>query len=303
MIARAERLEARRAWVGASDVAAILGISPYATAGDVYWAKVAQLEGIETPATERGRYCERSVLDWFEDQMGVKLARDVTVACEAEPLIVSQLDGQMPDGTPVEAKTAAVDSEWGDEYTDQIPDSYMAQAQTQILCTGADVCHVPALVAGFRSLEFRRYVVRRHDDIIEAILEHVREFWAQVEARTPPEAMPSLETLKRIRRLPDTVVELDEVAAVAWGELEAAKAAAKAADAAKDEAQARVTAMLADAEAGRLPDGRLLTYRSQNSAPSVNHKLLAASFPEAAAACVSRGTHRVLRMVKAPKGR
>jgi hypothetical protein len=36
--------------------------------------------------------------------------------------------------------------------------------------------------------------------------------------------------------------------------------------------------MLGDAEAGTLPDGRALTYLAQNSAPSVNHKLLAARF-------------------------
>lgn len=298
MSALAERLEARRAWVGASDVPAILGISQYATAADVYWAKVAQLDGFETPATERGRYMERGILDWFEAQIGEPLTRDVTVRCESEPLIVSQLDGRLADGTPVEAKTAAVDAEWGDECTDQIPDSYIAQAQTQLLCTGADICHVPALVAGFKSLEFRRYVVRRNDDIIEAIVDHVRDFWAFVEARTPPPGVPSLATLKRIRRLPDTIIELNDVAAVAWAELDAAKAAAKAADAVKDQAQARVVAMLAEAEAGRLPDGRLLTYRAQNSAPSVNHKLLAATWPEAAAACVTRGTHRVLRLSK-----
>lgn len=301
----ATRLEARRAWVGASDVAAIMGLSPYANPADVYWAKVAQLDGIESKATERGRYVERSVLDWFEDAIGEPLERDVTVPCPDEPLIVSQLDGRLPDGTPVEAKTAAVDTEWGDEYTDAIPDSYVVQAQAQILCTGADVCHVPALIAGFKSLEFRRYLVRRNEDIVAAIIDEVRDFWARyVEPRLPPtDYVPRLETVKRIRRLPDTIVDLGETAALAWGELEAAKSAAKAADSAKDAAQAAVIAMLGEAEAGRLPDGRLLTYREQASAPSVNHKLLAANWPEAVAACVSRGTHRVLRLSKAAKGR
>ena len=299
--ALAERLEARRAWLGASDLAAILGVSQYANAADVYWRKVAQIDGVETKATERGRYAERSVLDWFEDQVGEPLTRDVTVRCDYDPLFVSQLDGQIiASGEPVEAKTAASDDEWGDEYTDQIPDAYVVQAQTQLLCTGAEVCHVPALVAGFRSLDFRRYVVRRNEAFLEEIVAQGREFWALVEARTPPTNLtPSLETVKRIRRLPETIVELTDVAAVAWSELEEAKAAAKAANQAKDGAQARVLALLGDSEAGTLPDGRTLTYLAQNSAPSVNHKLLAANWPEAAEKCITRGTHRVLRIKKA----
>lgn len=297
----AARLEARRAWIGASDMAAILGVSRYANAADVYWRKVAQLDGVETKATERGRYMERGVLDWFADQIGEEIERDVTVAWAEDPLFVAQLDGRIvSSGIPVEAKTGASDEEWGDEYTDQVPDAYLVQAHVQMLCAGADVCHLPALVAGFRSLEFRRYLIQRNEGVVAEIVDQGREFWKLVEARTPPDGFtPSLETVKRIRRAPSSMVELTDSAVVALADLEAAKDAAKDAEARKEEAQARVLALLGDAEAGVLPDGRTLTYLSQNSAPSVNHKLLAANWPDAVAACVTRSTHRVLRIKKA----
>ena len=291
------RLKERRAWLGASDIAAILGVSEYANAADVYYNKVAEIEGRDTKATTRGRWMERAVLDWFEAELGEQIERDVKVVCPSHPLFVAQLDGRLSSGVPVEAKTGADGKLWGDEHTDDIPSAYVVQAQTQMLCTGADICHVPALVGGFKSMDLRRYVVRRNDDLIGEIVAIGEEFWRCVEERTPPaNVTPSIDTIKRIRRAPASSVVLDDVAVVAVDQYEAAKAREKAAKEAAEAAQARLLALLGEAEAGALPDGRTITYLAQNSAPSVNHKLLAANWPEAVEACVKRGTHRVLRI-------
>lgn len=292
-----KRLMERRAWLGASDLAAILGVSEYANAADVYYGKVAEIEGRDTKATTRGRWMERAVLDWFESEIGEQIERDVKVVCPTHPLFVAQLDGRMASGIPVEAKTGADGKQWGDEHGDGIPDAYFVQAQTQMLCTGADICHVPALVGGYKSMDLRRYVVRRDASLIADIIEAGEEFWRCVESRTPPSNVtPSLATLKRIKREPASTVALDDLAVVAADEYEAAKSREKAAKDVAESAQARLLALLGEAEAGKLPDGRTITYLAQNSAPSVNHKLLAANWPEAVEACVKRGTHRVLRI-------
>ncbi len=298
------RLAARRAWIGASDVAAILGVSPYANAADVYWQKVALLDSIETPATERGRYLEPAILSWFEEQVGQPIARDVKVVCESQPLIVAQLDGQLPDGTPVEAKTAASDRDlegnviWGAEYTDEIPDGYVVQAQTQMLAAVAGVCHVPALVGGFRKLELRRYLVERNDDLIDAIQAECQRFWDQhVTPRTPPDGIvPSIETIKRIRRIPALAVDLPASAIELADAYDRLGKEAKVIADQREDAQAQLLALLGEAEAGALPDGRVLTCAEQNGARRCDLDLLRAQAPDLYASLVTQPRHRTMRI-------
>lgn len=292
------RIEERRAWVGASDIAAILGVSPYANAADVYWAKVNALKGIDNAATVRGRFVEPAILDWFESQVGQPIARDVRVDCKTLPILVAQLDGQLPDGSPVEAKSAGSDDEWGEELTDEIPSQYIIQAHGQMICTETDVCHVPALVGGFKSLEFRRYRVNRDEALVKHILAGVESFWANhVEKRVPPaDVIASVETMKRIRREPSKIVELDDSALSLIEALDIAKAHAKDANEAVELAQSSVLALLADAEGAKLPGGVELTYLLQNGARRCDLDLLRAHYPDAYAALVTQPQHRVLRV-------
>lgn len=287
----------RKGYIGASDLAAILGVSKYANAHDVYMQKVYELDDVDKPVMKRGRFLESGVLDWFESEHEVELTRDVRVRFPGDELFIAQCDGLTPDGEPVEAKTSATDTEWGAPYTSEIPDEYIVQAQVQMLCTGAARCHVPAVVCGYNSMELREYTVLRDDEIIAALRTAGRKFWDEhVIPRVPPVDAPTMETVKRIRREPASMVELTEVAANAVAAYEAARDAAKLADAAKEEAQAALLALLGDAECGTLPDSRQVRYMSQNGPMRVDTKRLAAQWPEVAAEVCSKSSFRVMRI-------
>jgi predicted phage-related endonuclease len=107
-----------------------------------------------------------------------------------------------------------------------------------------------------------------------------------------------MDVLKRLRRDPGVVVDLDRGVAELIDSLDEVKVEAKDADARKQALQARIIDALLDAEAGRLPDGRMVTYREQRSSPKVDTQALKLRHPDLYAEIVSQGTHRTLRVVK-----
>ena len=76
------------------------------------------------------------------------------------------------------------------------------------------------------------------------------------------EALP-LEVMRRIKRVPEKVVSLDQRALLAVEGWEKVKAQKRDIEKLADRVQAEMLALLGDAEAGVLPDGRLLTYQEQ----------------------------------------
>src|SRR5690606_29202656 len=105
---REEWLAERRKAIGASDVAAVLGVSPWATPWEVWAEKTGRLEPWSgNAATDLGTRLEPVIMDMAEAELG-PIERSVRVAHATLPLAVN-LDGRTADGhLPVEAKTAGM---------------------------------------------------------------------------------------------------------------------------------------------------------------------------------------------------
>lgn len=263
---RAQWLEERKSRLGATDVSAVLGINPYRTAYEVWLDKRGQLEAWEgNDATYLGSLLEPAILDEAERRWG-EIERNVVSKHDKAP-IAATLDGWLVEAEEVvEIKTAGLTNEfaelghWGESATDQIPDWYLLQVQTQLLCTGADWCRMLALISG-RGLVY--YCIQRDDKVGNVIEAECSKWWQKhiidgIEPdRTPA---PSIEILKRIRRVPDTVCEFsnDELSTVELWEV--AKQEASAAKKQADALQAAVLQALGTNEGAILPDGRTLTY-------------------------------------------
>jgi predicted phage-related endonuclease len=298
-----EQLTARRRVLGASEVAAALGLDPFSSPSDVYWRKV--LPAPEPPAREAkhfelGHRLEDLLIDYAVDRLGGCAVHRQHNVVGAHGILAATLDALIDDRPEaIEAKYSSSADGWGDEGTDQVPERVVIQCLAQAYCAGLERVWVPAFVASHRA-EFRLYSVPRDEDAIAVIVGRAEAWWnTHVVAEVPPDdTPPPLDLVKRLRREPASEIVLGDEAMAAWGALELAKADAKRADAAKDEAQARVLMLLGEAEAGRMPDGRLLTYLAQNSAPSVDHARFRALAPEIYEQVVTRGSHRVLRIRK-----
>lgn len=252
-----EQSIARRKYIGSSDAPALMGVDPYRSASDVYLEKTGIAEGFAgNEHTERGNLLEPVVLTWAARQLSGFIERDVMFS--GGHLCVN-LDAHCPNEFSVEAKTATNADEWGEQGTDQVPERVIIQCHHGFAITGYRLAYVPVLLPVFGRFEFRMYRVERDDALASAVAEHGERFWREhVQARVPPaDFRPSLEVLRRVRRVPEKVVPIP-------GEFVdkfvAARAARYQAEDAEDAARRDLLAVLDDAEGGQCEDGRLVTY-------------------------------------------
>lgn len=296
-ITEAQRL-ARRRSIGSSDIPAIVCVSPFATAGDVYLSKTEEMVDIDSMPIEVGNRCESVILDWASDQLGFEIERDVHVVHSVFDFMTANLDGRGVGENSrigIEAKTGSV-GQWGEEWTDEVPDHVLAQCHWQIAVADLDMVYVPALTSNGFSLQFLMFKVDRDDEVSAEIARHGREFWENhvLPRVPPPDAAPSLDVVKRIRRVPETVADIDPDLTERFF---AAKERARAAEKEAKEAQAMLLAALGDCEAGDDGGEKIWTYFEQGRR-GVDTKALKAKYPEIYAEVETESRFRVLRQKK-----
>jgi putative phage-type endonuclease len=180
--------------IGASMSPAIMGLSPWQTAVDVWDTLV---HGIATEednlAMYLGREMEGIVKKLFMDHTGLKVVNDYKIRIDEEhEFLTTNLDGMViGEGVPVEYKTTA--KPWDGE----IPDSYFVQLQHQMMVTETDYIYYCSLSMGFRKqLIVEKY--NRNDQFIDDMRTQLINFWDDhVLTKKPPEAK-SLSDAKKI---------------------------------------------------------------------------------------------------------
>jgi predicted phage-related endonuclease len=181
--------------IGASEIAAIVGLDPRRDAFAVYAAKLGLIK--QRPSNQRqrrGHYFERGVIDWYSDVTGLKTEwfdetiqhrdRDWQV-CTPDAWVVSDLTRRRRIGG-VDAKTVAwnLRDGWGDEDNGEVPITVALQLQWS--CSTADLPWWDA-AALFGLDELRTYRVHRDVEIEATLLEAGESFWKDhVLARVPP---------------------------------------------------------------------------------------------------------------------
>ena len=310
-----EKQREGRNLIGSSDLAAVLGMSPYANAHDVFMEKVYGVAPLkENPAMQAGNLLEEPLMQFTLLTVGGKLRRNTTRRVKGYPIRVNT-DGTLDEPAPVEGKCVGLlnpyesgrSKEWGDDMTSEVPDDVAIQAHGHMLGMTEDPiglkghprhCYVPTILS---ARGFVMFVVPFDRELGEYILDTVQAFWKNhVEPRVPPEDVPHLETIKRVHRLAGATVDLDEEAARLIGHYDRWKHDETAAKEQKGAWKARLLAMLGDAEAGTLPDGRMVTYYTQ-SRKGLDQKKLQWEYPDVFHECQKTTTYPTIRFKKAPK--
>lgn len=178
--AREAFLAERRTGIGGSDIAALAGVSPWATPLDVWRSKVL---GDSNDETERMRWGTL-----MEPLLRAEASRVLGVASTGPEFLrdgwrIANIDGRI-GGDVLECKTAASGEDWGIEGTDDVPDQYLAQVQWYLGLTDLQRAQVAVLIGGN---DFRIYTVVRSDVIIDRLREVAERFWFEnVKTETPP---------------------------------------------------------------------------------------------------------------------
>jgi len=195
MTDRAQWLESRRKGLGGSDIASILGLSPWGSPFDVWVDKVtpaAEMPDIDQPHQKRGRLLERAVGEWMADELERTLTPAAMIVHPVHEWARGTPDGwltspcQPDDGAEMKTARELGDS-WGADRGDQFPAYYRSQCLWYALISGAPRWHLGVFCT--LSEEWRLYTIERDDnlDIMDAMLNRAGEWWERhVIGGTPP---------------------------------------------------------------------------------------------------------------------
>lgn len=256
-------LAERRKGIGASDAAAVCGMSPYRGPLDVYLDKLGLLPEQESEPMRWGllleqvvetAYCQETGQPWIETRPMLRH--------QQYPWMLATLDRQRADGRIVELKTARTAEGWGQAGTDEVPEGYLLQVQHQMAVADVDAADVAVLIGGS---DFRVYHVARRQDLIDLLIMVEAEFWQRVVSLQPPEIdwqderTPALVQLLH-RPTPDTTIDLIDGAQYAdrWEEC---GEEIRRLEGERDRCKARLAELMGMAAIGRLPDGREVVRR------------------------------------------
>jgi putative phage-type endonuclease len=292
---RIDWLRERRKGIGASDAAAIIGLSPYSNPFITWLDKTGQLpldHGAEEPGERWGRFLEGAIADAFEAETGLHVVnRGLVVVHPEHEWMRATLDGHVAEGPTrtepagivlgvYEAKTTnGRDGTWKDGP----PEWYHLQVQHQLAVTGLDRAWVPVLIGGS---DFEVHEIQRDEKVVRLLLKYESEFWFDnVLAGVPPAVDGSERTGDALRRLyarpQRSECELPDHAAGLVRQYLRATAVEKASKQQAEKAKNELMALLGDAEVG-LVDGRPLVQWPLVTSRRLDVEALRAAHPDIA---------------------
>jgi putative phage-type endonuclease len=173
-----KELEERKKGIGGSEVAAVLGLSPWQSPADV-WARKKGLipEQPENFAMKMGKKLEGPVAELYAEQENVELVK-VKGSIWNEVHHVFGTPDRLVKGKSrgVEIKTAnpATMHQWGEDGSGDIPLYYATQTALYMSLTGYPEWDVAVL---FGTEQFRVYRLQRDLELENMILEKCKEFY------------------------------------------------------------------------------------------------------------------------------
>lgn len=261
----------RSTGIGASEIAAVLGESPWTSALELYLDKVdpPPVEG-ETDAPKDHLWVGRKIEDFnaslYADLTGREIRKSGQLIRSArEPWAIATLDYVVRvDGEwcPLEIKNVGATK--AGEWSEGPPHYYALQGQQQAMIMRSPMTSFFALIGGNRPVWCD--VPADHVDHAR-ITHHGREFWSRVERRAPPMPDGSESAARALARMHaaevvDSSTALSSNAMHCADELERIKREIRDLSAFKREYEQTVKAELGDNEYGVLPDGRVFSHRT-----------------------------------------
>lgn len=210
-------LEARRLGVTASEIAVILGLSPYSSPFELYYRKRGDLPGQpDNDAMAIGRAMENFVADQFdrrhpefwlvgagrelyrhperEWQMAtpdrVAFERQLCASCDADLPMGCTYETEREGREPVAVVECKVDNGdgFGDEGTDEIPVHYRCQVLWQMDVLGVSTGYLAALIWHRRQVRVYELTMDIHAAGDLALMRHEAQmFLKRIENNDPPE--------------------------------------------------------------------------------------------------------------------
>lgn len=180
-----EWLEERRKSVGASEVAAVMGLSPWNTALDVYKSKQGVDRSFDPLLSFIGHESEHIIHKWVERWSGVpvKLEPAFMARSTEYPFLHASFD-RVSSGPFVTWQFKTAHQYTGHKWDEGIPTDIRVQVQAEMLVAGIRRAAVVVWIGG---REFKLFWEDRDDRFIqEHMIPALTEFWGNLEQGIAP---------------------------------------------------------------------------------------------------------------------
>jgi putative phage-type endonuclease len=269
-------LAARNTGVGASESAALFGLSPWDTQFTLWAKKTGRVEPEEIGGEwlEWGTLLEEPIAQRYAKKTGRKVWQGGPFCVAQHPSIPFMR--ATPDRFVIEAPDRDGDGLLqikntnafkGHDWDEGVPDYIEIQVQHEMACTGRAWASVAVLIGG---AEFRSFDIERNETFIGELEEQVREFWGFVERNEAPPIDGSVRTLETIKKLHPNdngqTVALPADAIGWWNSLAELRAQESSLKKAKAALEAPLLSAIGDATFGALPDGRVISLKTTTRA-------------------------------------
>jgi len=194
-------LAARKEGIGGSDVSALLGLSPWKSALDVYQEKTQELPPQEiTQWQELGHLMENQILiPYYQQKYNKVIEFPSTIKHKKYPFMLAHVDGlDVENNRIIECKNVGGyknTDKWGDAGTDQVPYTYLLQCIHYMEVLEVEETYLVALFGG-NCIEV--FIIKRNEELINKVIEKEKHFW---ENHVVPEIPPEPSTLTDIKSL------------------------------------------------------------------------------------------------------
>jgi len=307
-------LAGRKKGIGGSDVAAILGFSPYKSPYQLWLDKTGRSERSESQSESAhfGHLLEDVVAKEYSRRAGVKVQRVTKqLSLPDHPWAIGNIDraiinpeisgnvrfkdGKLTTDKLLECKTASeyLAKLFGEEGSDQVPDYYLTQCLWYLLLSGCQFIDLAVLIGGNK---FRMYRIERDEDLIDSIFRQVKAFWFNhVVADVPPDPTCFDDVLHRwSKHVVGKQVEADLKHIKLAEELITVQNRQKADKAREDEIKLQIVTTMQDAEMLISQGMTICTYKEQSST-RIDSTLLKKEEPDLFAKYSKTSSTRVFR--------
>lgn len=290
--------EERRNSIGASEMAAVLSLSPWDTPRSIYMSKLGIDKEFDPVLAFIGHESESLITKWVEQyssEAGVTLEPAFMARSVAWPWMHASFDRVSHEGGRLmtwQFKTAHQYA--GHHWDEGVPDDIRVQVQGEMAVAGTDEARVVVWIGG---REFRLFVEPRDDRFIrDYLVPQTHEFWTEhVLARVEPEPTTLHELYEVYPSEADTAIEGSETVMEAAERRAVLLSDIKAQQAEADALSLAIGQYMGTAETLLFEGRKILTYKTQQGRRSV---LVADAEREAPHLIRQGNPFKVMRYVK-----
>lgn len=296
--AQTQLIAERKKGVGGTDISAILGLNPWRSAVDVWADKTGRaLPYTDSPLMKAGRMLEPAILNWYEEETGERVTRNLPQLVK-DDVLIGHADGLVERiGKVIDAKNSGSFKGYG-RGDNSVPIHYFAQLQWYMGLADLPTADLAVL---FNGNDLRIFPVQFDADLFESMRAAALMFW---DRHVVPDVPPKPETGDDgLRIWPKSVkrgIEASADITAAIARLRELRAAARAISEEIEPIEDAIRLAFKDADTLLAGDVQLATYRNENRTKFDAAKF-AADYPDLYVQYARTETTRTFRLSKEKK--